>query len=594
MSRRPKPRTPTYEGGIAQVLAQMEARRDPFDYGPGEALPPLDVDFEPLKTALVIKPGSDPNFVMSASGYGRKWRELRIEFAGKPELCALHGILVANLRRRAAPPHTADLFARLWREEGEFLMQALDLRWQVSAITAFGDAGLTETQRRVGHTLTVLFNTMKLYESERLYSGYHPDTPFTLKGKARETLPMEMDSFALEGGGLDINMLGRLWQDAQQDVVIQPLAHKLLDDLIHDPRTVFRRLRMMRSRRERRRAQKTAALAPASVAVTDPADLRWGIVSTIKASTADTLRFAAHHLKLGAAHLHLYLDQPNAEAEALLREIPNVTVTQCDADYWASHKRKPPQEHQQRQAFNATRCYRATDLHWLAHIDVDEFLMPAMPVAELLTQVPDDALCLQIPPVELLPPVAEGTGPNDWRYFKALPKIAGVKPAVASQIYPTFGTHLTGGFLSHTLGKVFVRGGIPDLRLTIHRAKKDGGYVKRIVQARDLMLGHAHVRSWQVFKNALEFRLTHGSYRAVEGEEMGLHGILTYLQTEEGDEGLRAFYDEVCAATPAHISALQNAGLLIDHPLRLDDTVRAVFDPSRAVGDATAPRMAGE
>jgi hypothetical protein len=50
-------------------------------------------------------------------------------------------------------------------------------------------------------------------------------------------------------------MLGRLWRMAEGDPVIRPLAHNVLDRLMHDPRTVFRRLRRMRVRKARRAAR---------------------------------------------------------------------------------------------------------------------------------------------------------------------------------------------------------------------------------------------------------------------------------------------------------------------------------------------------
>lgn len=56
------------------------------------------------------------------------------------------------------------------------MFEHLDPRWLVSAITTFGDHGSTEVQRRVGQSMTVLFGAMKLYESERRYSGLGPES----------------------------------------------------------------------------------------------------------------------------------------------------------------------------------------------------------------------------------------------------------------------------------------------------------------------------------------------------------------------------------------------------------------------------------
>lgn len=254
-------RQPTYDGGIDAVLAQMEARRDPLTYGEGEALPPVDLDLAPLKTDRVGPIAKDPEIFYAETTYAKKRKHLRKEFEGEPELCYLNGILIANLRRRSQPPVAAPLFLRLWREESRFLIAHLNLRWLVSSITTFADHGDTEAQRRVGHTLSVLLNTMKLYESERRYSRYDPDTPFTLRNRSRAPLPLEMDAFSIEHGGLDVNMIGRIWQDAGEDPVICPLAHHLIDALIHDEANVFRRLRRMRHRKLKRKARDAAAKA---------------------------------------------------------------------------------------------------------------------------------------------------------------------------------------------------------------------------------------------------------------------------------------------------------------------------------------------
>ena len=66
-------------------------------------------------------------------------------------------------------------------------------------------------------------------------------------------MAMDMDTFSIANGGLDVNLIGGLWEMAEGCDVIRPLAHTLLDDLIHDPYSVFRRLRKMRARLERLR-----------------------------------------------------------------------------------------------------------------------------------------------------------------------------------------------------------------------------------------------------------------------------------------------------------------------------------------------------
>ncbi|WP_293447922.1 glycosyltransferase family 2 protein [Planktotalea sp.] len=284
------------------------------------------------------------------------------------------------------------------------MFQHLDPRWLVSAITTFGDHGQTEVQRRVGHSMTVLFATMKLYESERLFSGFAPEQEFKLKRLVHSKLPMNMDRYAPVAGGLDINMLGQLWVDAKADPTIAPLAHQLLNLLNADSGTVFRRFGTLRSGKMRQRAQKEigsgdAEPEPASV----PAKAKthtWGTVSTIKASADQIAPFIAHHLSLGAAHMQIYLDAPLPRSALDMLADPRVTLVNCDDDYWRTTGKPKMEKHQQRQAFNATRAYRDAQTEWLAHINCDEYLFSPTDVKDALRNAPDTIEALIMAPAE--------------------------------------------------------------------------------------------------------------------------------------------------------------------------------------------------
>ncbi len=186
MSRDAGGRSHTYPGGIRAVLSQMDARRDGLSFAPGEALPPLDVDFVPMLSARVTDPAEDPaeNRDLRSSHQCKRFA-LQQKFTGAPEICFLNGLLISHLHKRDFPAHTPALFLRLWAEHGDFLCRNLDARWLVPSVTTFGDHGETPAQRSVGLALSVLFGTMKLYETERLYSGLSPDRPYTLDGKVR-------------------------------------------------------------------------------------------------------------------------------------------------------------------------------------------------------------------------------------------------------------------------------------------------------------------------------------------------------------------------------------------------------------------------
>ncbi|ANT61567.1 hypothetical protein AYJ57_12270 [Salipiger sp. CCB-MM3] len=575
-------KTPSYPGGIAAILTQMEGRRDAIDYAPGEALPPYDTPLAGLADRIIGDPDGDPDEAPPfRSSYHRKRHALRKELTGRSELVFLNALLIAHLRKRSFPEHAPALFQRLWAEEGAALLAQLDPRWLVSSVTTFGDHGLSLVQRSVGLALTVLFGTMKLYESERLYSGLAADRPFALDGKARSPLPLEMDSYSLPSGGLDVNLIGRLWMEAEGDPVIRPLAHHLLELLICDERTVFRRLRTMRQRQTRRQATPAKSNAAANVSPVPqshhdltPESLRWGLTSTIRAPLRDIARFAAHHIELGAHLLHIHLDAPDEETAAVLTRHPSVRIVQCDTAYWAQTGRPRPEAHQLRQAYNATQSLRAGHgLHWLAHVDVDEFLLSQRPIPELLAEVPMSAAFARVAPAEALAPE---TGLP--QRFKTTHKHAGRPKSVLQDVYPTFGAHLYGGFLSHSSGKVFARTGIDDTRLGIHTLKYRGEEASNRHRLSDVWLGHLHAPSWQGFRAHLDFRRSLGSYRrSSQRPEMGQAELIQYLLDEEGEAGLRALFDEVCADTPDLRARLAQQGMLIEQSFDPDAAVARVF-----------------
>ncbi|MCR8546220.1 glycosyltransferase family 2 protein [Salipiger sp. P9] len=578
---------PTWPGGISAVLTQMEGRRDALSYAETEAPPPADLALAPLADQIVADPDDDPAEAPPfRSSYHRKRHALRKELTGETELVFLNGLLIAHLRKRDFPAHLPALFQRLWAEQGPHLLARLNPRWLVSTVTTFGDHGTTPTQRSVGLALTVLFGTMKLYESERLYSGLTADRPFPLDQKAKGPLPLEMDAYAIANGGLDVNMIGRLWTEAEDDPVLRPLAHHLLDLLIHDEHTLFRRLMTMRNRKARKEAKAAPAATPAARGDNpapvpaahrrlSPETLRWGLVSTIRAPLPQIARFAAHHLELGAEALHLYLDSPDPGAEAFLSRHPRLHITQCDAGYWEATGKTRMDAHQLRQAHNATRCLRAVadSLDWLGHIDVDEFLLPDRPVARILADVSPRHALARIAPAEAL---ARDDGPP--QHFKLTHRHADQPKAVLQDIYPTFGLHLYGGFLSHTSGKVFARTGIPDTRLGIHTMKYHGADATNRARPADIRLAHLHAPSWEHFLTHLSFRREKGSYRPrSERVEMGQAQLIAFLAEDEGEAGLRLLFDEVCADTPELRARLVAHDMLVSWPFDPDAAVARVF-----------------
>lgn len=309
--------------------------------------------------------------------------------------------------------------------------------------------------------------------------------------------------------------------------------------------------------------------------------VKWGVIATIKAEVPAIMRFVAHHLELGAHRVYVYLDTPNPEAQQLLRDHPRCRVVRCDDGYWKRHNGSRPDMHQPRQTFNATRAYhRALEVDWLMHMDVDEFLVSDVQIGNLLGTLPDTVQCARARPMELL----AGGDPMHEAAFKTFIPAGKERERTVAALYPTFGDHLKGGFLSHIAGKIFVRTGIDDLKIRIHNAFLHGETNPNHVELPELHLAHFHATDWETWHAHFAYRHQSGSYRESLGPSrsrsrggISMHELFAMLYKDGGEASLRMFFDEVCADTPALRARLQAQGHLKCSSFAFDTNVAKHF-----------------
>lgn len=304
----------------------------------------------------------------------------------------------------------------------------------------------------------------------------------------------------------------------------------------------------------------------------------WGLAATVRAPAEDILRFVAYHLEAGALRIYIYLDDENPAAFDALKAHPKVRVTTCDTAWWRKQRNGKPVKHQVRQTLNATDAYqRKAEVDWLIHMDVDEFLVSGQPVAGILSTLPADTRCARVRPMESLA--------GDVTAFKGFISAGPERDKIVADIYPTYGHLIKGGFLSHLAGKVFVRTGHPDLTVKIHNAFQNGIEIKGADLDQDILaLAHCHARTWEDWLTAYRYRLAKGSYRAelapnrprIKGG-MSLHELFERIEERDGEPGLRAFFDEVCADTPDLRARLDRHGLLRKTNLRLNAALSTHF-----------------
>ncbi len=298
---------------------------------------------------------------------------------------------------------------------------------------------------------------------------------------------------------------------------------------------------------------------------------RWGVVSTIKAPLTAILNFASWHFELGAHRLYLYLDDDVPETLAALKSHPKIKVLHTDDAYWTKRKGRP-QKHQVRQSLNARHANnRRVEVDWLAHIDVDEFLFPTTKIGNLLGALPAQAKCARIRPIEALAH-GDAVEPGETA-FKAFHLDQQKRQAASEACFPNWGPYLSGGFLSHVAGKLFFRTGLKGLQIKIHNIALDGVQNPGQVEIPDIELGHFHADSWQHFIQAYRFRLSQGSYRSELKPQVrkdgapNLHDLFQAIESDGGEEALKAFFHEVCVADIDLCLRLKANGLLRRHQL---------------------------
>ncbi len=313
-------------------------------------------------------------------------------------------------------------------------------------------------------------------------------------------------------------------------------------------------------------------------------DPTWGLVTTIRATPEKILNFAAYYLDLGADHLYLFLDEDSPDARAALSGNPRVTVTVTDDDYWGKRGRRP-EKHQVRQTRNATKTYRRlATVDWLLNCDVDEFITSDTDIRQQLASLPKDVNSARIRAIEALAPHPQNPAPDGGQWFKGCALDRRSRLSETKTIYPRFGLHLRGGFLSHVEGKNFVRTGIKKVTFRIHNLVIDGKRDPSNAALENIKLCHLHAPDFETWMNHYWYRFEKGAYSADRnpnpdflGRTLSIHELLQQIYETDGEDGLKDFYDDVAVASPGLCARLKSAGYLYNINLNLDERRKTWF-----------------
>ncbi|WP_158968416.1 hypothetical protein [Chachezhania sediminis] len=237
-----------YPGGFYSLMRFLEAKEVPYD-DPLAVLPPVDVDLSEL-AARTVRADTSPLGPYEAQDAKRKYATLTAELDGMNELALVHAMCVAVLRRRDPPREALCLFRRIWAEQGDAMANVLPVRWLVSACVTFATHGENQAQVSGGMGIAMLFDMIKLHDSERRLSGRRNDQAFPKKAeRPRHPIAFDLTPYALDTGDMDRLILARLWRLAEEDPLLRPLGFRLLRLLMTERRTVFARLQRFKKHR---------------------------------------------------------------------------------------------------------------------------------------------------------------------------------------------------------------------------------------------------------------------------------------------------------------------------------------------------------
>lgn len=175
---------------------------------------------------------------------------LRTEFAGKSELLYHHARLIVLIRREYKVRQTFNEFESLWAQEADFLVQELNLRWLIAAADTFADHAEEPLARAIAMNASLLFNTVKMQETERFLQQTEEatDNP-ERKAVLQDGRTDLFDGTAAFVVGTDDTLRNMRWR-LDEVASLHPVGRIVQEVFmrLHNEDTVFRRFRERHTR----------------------------------------------------------------------------------------------------------------------------------------------------------------------------------------------------------------------------------------------------------------------------------------------------------------------------------------------------------
>ncbi len=186
----------------------------------------------------------------SAKSLDEHLENLKREFAGQPELLWHHAKLIVLLRRGVETDQVFAQFASLWEQEGIFLCENLNLRWLVSASDTFADHAPDGETRTLATLISVLVNTVKIYETERVLGEAEPVPLSSAKvGQVQQELVPLFSGLSCFTIGTDDTLRNMRWRlDPLMEKGAVGMILKAVFDRMQVENTAYARLKALHHR----------------------------------------------------------------------------------------------------------------------------------------------------------------------------------------------------------------------------------------------------------------------------------------------------------------------------------------------------------
>ncbi len=205
-----------------------------------DALPAPDVDLEPFEQDVILGvpkstwPGRSANLV-------DHFQKLMPEFVGQTRLAHLAACCIVVIRRKGETGTALPLFRRIINDHTDVVLSDMSSRWLTSVSDTLADWGDSDVQKALGLCGSMLSNSVKLAETERMIYGIPRPWPPAARHGRNGTMYDGVISFWQENGDMIDNQLDR----AANSLELDTLGGKVLIEItcrILQNDTFFRRM----------------------------------------------------------------------------------------------------------------------------------------------------------------------------------------------------------------------------------------------------------------------------------------------------------------------------------------------------------------